>query len=471
MLKQVATTGVDLDTVYTQTLQRIREQKGDRSRLGMEVLMWLSHSERPMRIDKLRHALAVEMGSTDLDPENIRPQDTLLGSCLGLAVVDRETSTVRLIHYTLQQYFCLPGTLPGSHRTLAQSCLVYLNYEQVTGIPPNNASSLRDMPFLEYPSYYWARHAMAEPSDCVESLALELLNRYQNHISATLLFQQIRGHMAPSVSHHLFTGLHCASYFGMVEVVAALIEVKDCDINQSDCMGFTPLMWAAQYGNEGVVRLLLTLDDLDPNKTDSHGQTPLGCASFYGHEGVAKLILTRDDVKPDKPDICGQTPLGCASLGGHEGVVQLLLTRGDVNPNKPDIYGHTPLRSSSGNGHEGVVKLLLTRGDANPDKPCNNGETPLWHASSNGHEGVVNLLLTQGYVNLDNPCNHGETPLWRASSYGHEGVVRLLLTSKDINPNKPVYGETPLWCASLYGHYCLSPALPQEPLPYLLPPA
>ena len=30
MLQKVATTGVDLDKVYDQTLQRIKEQKGDR---------------------------------------------------------------------------------------------------------------------------------------------------------------------------------------------------------------------------------------------------------------------------------------------------------------------------------------------------------------------------------------------------------------------------------------------------------
>jgi len=101
MLERVATTGVDLDSLYGQTLQRIREQKGDRSKLGMEVLMWVSHSERPLRIDELCHALAVEIWSTDPDPENTPPQDTVLKSCLGLAVVDNETSTVRPIHYTL----------------------------------------------------------------------------------------------------------------------------------------------------------------------------------------------------------------------------------------------------------------------------------------------------------------------------------------------------------------------------------
>ena len=144
MLQKVATTGVDLDNVYDQTLRRIQEQKGDRSRLGMEVLMWAPYAERPLRIDELWHALAVEMGATDLDLENIRQQDTVLGSCLGLAVVDKETSTVRPIHYTLQEYLSRPGVLPNAHRTLSQTCLTYLNYDQVKRLPADNVSNLED---------------------------------------------------------------------------------------------------------------------------------------------------------------------------------------------------------------------------------------------------------------------------------------------------------------------------------------
>ena len=202
MLRKVAMTGVDLDSVYTQTLQRIKEQKGDRSRLGMEVLMWVSHAERPLGIDELRHALAVEMDSTDLDPENIRPQDTVLGSCLGLAVIDAETSTVRLIHYTLQEYLSRPGILPDVHNVLAQSCLAYLNYKQVKGLPANKVPNLEDMPFLEYSSLYWGRHAKVKLSDRAKYLALELLNRAGNHISSTLLVKQIDPHHSCLLPHH-----------------------------------------------------------------------------------------------------------------------------------------------------------------------------------------------------------------------------------------------------------------------------
>jgi len=211
MLQRVATTRVDLDSVYDQTLQRIKERKGDRSRLGMEVLMWVSHSERPLRIDELCHALSVEIWSTDLNPENTRPQDTVLGSCLGLVVVDSETSTARLIHYTLQEYLSQPGILPNAHGTHGQTCLTYLNYGQVKGLPANNVSNLGDMPFLEYSSLYWGDHAKIEPSDEGKSLALVLLDRYDSHISATLLLSEVHRYDFSQLTHYLFAGLHCAS--------------------------------------------------------------------------------------------------------------------------------------------------------------------------------------------------------------------------------------------------------------------
>ena len=241
MLRKVATTGVGLDSVYAQTLQRIREQRGGRSQLGMEVLMWVSYAERPLRIDELCHALAVDLQSTDVDRDNIRPQDTVLGSCLGLAVVDAETSTVRLIHYTLQEYLTRHGIFPHAHKTLSLTCLVYLNYEQVKGLPANGASNLGDMPFLTYSSLYWGSHAKMELTDGAKSLALELLNRAGNHISTTILVKQIGSFHSCSLPHHLWPSLHCASYFGIVEVVAGLIEREGCDINQSDCMGFNVL--------------------------------------------------------------------------------------------------------------------------------------------------------------------------------------------------------------------------------------
>ena len=225
------------------------------------------------------------MEASDLDLENVRPQDTVLRSCLGLAVVDSETKTVRLIHYTVQEYLSRAGVLPGAHSTLGQKCLIYLNYDQVKGLPADSASNFGDMPFLEYSSLHWGSHAKIELSDHAKSLALGLLTRYDSHISSALLFKKMN-HYPRSLSHRLFPGLHCASYFGIDGVMAALMGMEGCDINQQDCVGFTPLMWAAWRGNQGAVTRLLARDDIDPDKSDNYGLTPLSWASRNGHEGL-----------------------------------------------------------------------------------------------------------------------------------------------------------------------------------------
>ena len=75
--------GNGLSDAYTATLRRLKAQTGNKSILGLKVLMWVSCSQRPLRVEELRHALGVEIGSADLDLENVPALRTLLASCLG----------------------------------------------------------------------------------------------------------------------------------------------------------------------------------------------------------------------------------------------------------------------------------------------------------------------------------------------------------------------------------------------------
>ena len=125
----------------------------------------------------------------------------------------------------------------------------------------------------------------------------------------------------------LFSGLHYASFFGIVEIAADLVEMECCDINQMDCGGSTPLAWAARNGNEGVVKMLLRRGEINPDKPDNDGRTPLWGAALSRHEQVVKILLARDDVNPNIPDSRGQTPLLGAVLSGHETVVKIVLAR------------------------------------------------------------------------------------------------------------------------------------------------
>ena len=89
--------------------------------------MWISHAERPLRSDELCHALGVEIGSPNLNSDNVPSIRTLLACCQGLFVMDKETSTIRLIHFTLQEYLgAHPGNFGTTHSTIAETCLSYL---------------------------------------------------------------------------------------------------------------------------------------------------------------------------------------------------------------------------------------------------------------------------------------------------------------------------------------------------------
>ena len=466
------TDGLRLEDVYGATIERIKAQGGYKTRLGMGALMWISYAEVPLSPDELCHALAIELGSTDFNISNIPSIMTLVSCCQGFITVDKEASTVRLIHFTLREYFSAhPDIFIRPHSVMAEICLTYLNSQQVKALSANSFADLphliHDKPFLKYCSRYWGVHAKKELSDCASALALQLFKEYDGHISAALqLFKEYDGHISAAVFVenilHMsnddnisspWNGLHCASSFGIVEVVAALIYVGCYDPNERDCRGYTALSLAAMEGHEEVVKILLGQEEVDPNTEDKYGATPLLYAADKGHEGVVKILLGRGEVNPDKPDGQNRTPLWYAACWGREGVVRILLEREEVNPDRPDNHGRAPISYAARNGHGGVVKILLEREEVSPDKPGNTGRTPLSYAAGDEHartapgslEEVVKLLLGRDEVNPDMPDIRGQTPLSHAAGIGNEGIMKILLGRKEVSPDKPDnHGRTPL---------------------------
>ena len=64
--------------------------------------MWFSHSERQLYVNKIRHALAGEIGLTDNNTNNVPSIRAVLDYCRGLAAVSKQHSTIRLIHFALK---------------------------------------------------------------------------------------------------------------------------------------------------------------------------------------------------------------------------------------------------------------------------------------------------------------------------------------------------------------------------------
>jgi len=462
------TNGLELGDVYGTTIKRIKAQDGDKSRLGMTALLWISHTERPLQEDELCYALAVQLGSTEFDVGNIPSMSTLVNCCQGLITVDKEASTVRLIHFTLQEYLSAHlDIFSKPHAAMAEICLTYLNSKQVKALSTAHSSDTWNAPFLQYCSVYWGVHARRDLSDCGKLLALELLKEDYSQISTKFLFAHQFPHLASNDTWHSFSGLHCASFFGIVEVVTALIEVGGSNIDGEGLWGMTPLSCAARNGHDEVVKILLQRGEVDPDKASDKAHTASGRKDrelwkLKVRNPVARLARAHRILqsKPQRPDhrfpkfsTGGCTPLSFAAGNGHEGVVKILLGREEVNPNKPDNGGRTPLFFAAQNGREGVVKILLGRGDVNPDMADRFGQTPISYAAEYGHEGVVKILLERKEVNPDTLDTWGQTPLWYAVKNEYDGVVKILLEREEVNPDKlDGWGDTPLLYAARWGY-------------------
>jgi ankyrin repeat protein len=87
------------------------------------------------------------------------------------------------------------------------------------------------------------------------------------------------------------TPLHCATWKGHPEVVAALLAAG-ADVNaanQNEHWGTTPLH-AAAHANQVVIAQLLIEHGANPKAKDMEGRTPLFHTTFHKAKAVAKLL-------------------------------------------------------------------------------------------------------------------------------------------------------------------------------------
>ena len=136
----------------------------------------------------------------------------------------------------------------------------------------------------------WGTHGNSKLSDHARTLALELLDQYEDHGSTLSLFKQVLHlrHTEGLGASPCFSGLLCVSFFGIVEFALALINAKGCEINKLDSPGNTPLFWATDNGHDEVAKLLLEQEDADPNHPGVDSRTPIGCAALKGHEYASR---------------------------------------------------------------------------------------------------------------------------------------------------------------------------------------
>jgi len=100
--------------IYEDDIKRIEDQSEGDSQLAKRAISYIFCARRPLNVEELRHALAVEAEDTELDETAFPETETLLNVSAGLIRIDQKSSTIRLVHYTLQEYLEKNSARPRS---------------------------------------------------------------------------------------------------------------------------------------------------------------------------------------------------------------------------------------------------------------------------------------------------------------------------------------------------------------------
>ena len=437
-----------LHEAYSDMIVEIEGKSTEHRKLAKRVLAWMSYAQNPLSTGELCHAVAVEPGDCQLDPEKIPDIDKIVSVCAGLVVVDKKSHSARLIHRTTIEYLqsIRESWMPGAREQIASVCLAYISFDTFAsgacGSDEDLATRVVQNPFYPYAARNWAAFSFPIQKE-ISHLAMPFLQHRALVASASQVLSYDDEFLERS------TGLHLTARFGLLFLTEELLRVAGGAasefVDSKDAVGSTPLAVAAAKGHVEVVTVLLARNDVDPNRRGINRRTPLSYAAERGHETVVKILLAQDDVDIEVKDYKGRTPLSFAAEKGHETVVKMLLAQDEVDIEAKDNEGRAPLRFAAANGHVGVVKLLLARNDVDPNTRDKQHLTCLSLAAERGDEEVVKLLLARKDIEPDAKDVYGQTPLLLAAERGYETVVKMLLTRDDVDIEaKDNQGRTPL---------------------------
>ncbi|KAF4987864.1 hypothetical protein FDECE_15273 [Fusarium decemcellulare] len=463
-LKALPTGSTAYDETYKAAMDRIDSQVNTEA-FAKKALAWITCARRPLTTSELRHALAVEAGNTEFDPENLAEIDD---------VVDQ------YFERTQRRWF------PSAEADITTACVTYLSYKTFGSGACRTWGGVDERlqlhQFYDYTANNWGYHARMSLTTNRELMEfLESDGHTEAAAEALMATTESFSHME---TPYRMTGLHLAAYFGMAEAIRALfsrVGYKDL----KDTRGWTPLAWAAMKNHEAIVKLLLE-NGADADSRDAYERTPLSLAAEKGHEAIVNFLLATEGVDADSKDQIGSTPLLYAAENGHATVFNMLLTTGKVDihaenrvrqtpawaaiesgcadivkqlfsigkfdGNSRNVAGETPLIRAVRRRHETLVKLLLATDEILVDLSDKFGRTPLSFAAEDGLESIAKLLIDIGKADLNLTDQNNQTPLSFATGNGHEGVIRLLLRSSQTRADgRNNSGATPLLHATYDG--------------------
>ncbi|EGY23844.1 ankyrin repeat protein [Verticillium dahliae VdLs.17] len=321
--------------------------------LAKKVLSWITCAKRQLTTSEIQHALAIQEGDSELEEEGIPSVEDVVSVCVGLVETDEESSIIRLVHRTAQEYF--QRIFPNVETDIAKVCLTYLSFDNFRNGFCLTGQDIRDQqlldPFFEYAAQNWVLHARSASPD-VHPLISTFLSSGSKVPSSCLLW----------------------AVKNQQELIAEWLLERRVDTNIRDADWETPLHHAVIHGWTRCVQLLLSYEatQLSNMTTDINNMTPIHYTVAKANEEIAQVFLdagvsvdslvkrriwlaTCQDGKltyaPNSNLHCSQggfnapqglTALHYAALTGSAQMTRYFLDHG-ANPNAVSECGETPL--------------------------------------------------------------------------------------------------------------------------------
>ncbi|KAI5239326.1 Pfs, NACHT and ankyrin domain protein [Aureobasidium subglaciale] len=400
-----------LNETYARILQEISE---DNRKDATTILRLLTWSERPLRLEEMVDALAIqpdEEPNFDIDNRMPEPRDILriASSLISLVQIPANDDQNEEARYWMNYAKDAENKGNSSWKMVweffqQEQEAVTLSFGLYDPDDPNNEDAAARKTPLGTPLYYASLEGTSKGVAFMLGKGVDVNARGGSSGSA----------------------LNAASVGGHLEIVQTLLR-SSAEVGIPSTSG-NILNEVAAAGHDKVVELLLDCG------ADVHARgfcySALEAASRHGQVKVVEILLDND------ADVNAQDEIGCplhAAIGeGHFEIALMLLSKG-ANPNGYGPLRLSVLQAASKHGSKSVVQALLDKGaDVNAKRYLGS---PLQLASRDGHHEIVQLPLDNGAdmdaigqvggrVNQKN--RYGRAPK-EAITGSHEETVKLLL--------------------------------------------
>ena len=388
-----------IEDTYREAWGRVLAQNSHQAAIGRRVLLWVTHSGRPIRVSEVIFALAIEDGDEVMDEEGFLDATTLTSFCAGLVVIDERGEYLSLVHPTTQEFFDVRGAelLLDGHAEIASTCITYLQMrpfstEGALSSPEAFKQRISACCLLGYAAVFWGHHVREASSQQIHNESLAFLNNKIARLAAfqalTLNVSGVRdadsewpeygrlrlrgGRLAKfRASSMQVSALHLASFFGLQEVACEILE-SGGNVNELDGGGGTAVHWAVLGGQDSMLQMLLEAG-ADPNISRRQTQfrrwnmasgysLALTMATWNDNVTALRLLLEHGiEINASRQEGGDentlQTALSTAIYAGNDASICLLLDNGaDPNPNG-DVMDFINIA-----GNVNVLKRLISAG-------------------------------------------------------------------------------------------------------------